>query len=1563
MAFFDFLKDANTERKAAGKVFSFLTSAIPGVREQRMVQRKTQDIEQQASKLPEPIRQKLQPQLDEVRKGTSKIINPAETARNFAIGAGRSILRVPEQATRSVIQGGFDIGAKLSGGEKVNVDAGAPTDPLRRLLYGSEPLQTYQTRQEGNKKVVEGSRFRSVATPLAFLGTGANLFGDLTIGGGAKKEVAKEGAELIGKELVEKIAKETTQTGVQNILKSKVAPEIAKKLSGPLSVTKDPNVVQKIIQKDIPDAFTPRVIARAPKESKELSMRIKDGELMPTAQVAPVDSLRLGAGTADGHDPAIVADYVSKIKAGETIDPLVIDATGAIQDGGNRFRAMQELGVKDIPVVQQITKDVPANAVRPGSDVADAYAGELMSYDQSVKGGQMIPDGTGGYSRTTEHSPFYSEYYKEFKRPPSQAAYKEQALKELEMGRAPSHYQPFYDDAINPETQSLLARGPEAPITPEEQNALSAKQLSQDANRQAAEIRSNTPRNITSSTNEGKDLADFLTESHKTLPNGKEVSIEYQPSGTQDKIKVEGTVKSSYGGRVRNDANTMTYKGKSETTNYYKSEGRTIVTDSSGNNHIINNEDISSVTLTDNAPRKPSLEGDGKKRVFGRQKTMETSGSSTEPTKKALKEMDVREYQQKGKEGTLQWARDLVDNDPDGAMERFRTSTAFTDEEVILGDVLAQKAQLEGRTQDVIDITERTREGLLQSGRTSEAGKVWSRLTPEGLNMIASRKAAKLRNAIDDGAADAGAKDAAKELKDTVEGIARIDKGDVQDTLDKIVKDVESEELTTGQKIANKVDRAINPKKKKQADLLVAEVTKKIKQEQLAPLPKANKRSATQILQEVFGRNKEAQEAFPEAQAILRDKFANNPKALKQLDTFFNSELGLPAAGSTVNTAIKEQLKLKGTRVSEIIYESWDGQNQSVDDIAKALVKEGFDETSAKSLADEVVGRLNNQLGEAKRSVLERMVGDVAPKAQTTYVERLNKLSNLGALNDEDYLTIARSKLDLPQLTTETSEQLSSLSQKLQGLADNDPERYKVIKEIGEVIQQVAPPEKPSIWVQILGAPRSMLASFDISGMGRQGIALGTMYRKEFGKSFKSQLKNFASEEQFNNSMAKIAADPRADLMQKSGLALTGIAEYGKPEEAFASQLPEMIPLFGKGIKASDRSYTGALTEFRANVFNSIMDKLEASGVDINAMPKEHLESIGKFINTASGRGVGKAGGYFEKHANGLSLALFSPRLWKSRLDMLNPKYYYDLKGPARALAMKNAATFAGTAAAVLGLAVAAGADVETDARSSDFLKIKVGDTRFDILGGFQQNLVFAWRQISGEKKSSVTGKITNLDEGGFSGANRLSILSDLIQNKENPTLAMATTQLKGQDKAGNKMDLAARTREVAKLGVPISLLETGKAIKDEGLIGAVKNVPGFLGVGVGTYGLKDIQPTDKQKQYVKDLETNGASKDQIEATRAFYQTLKVGPDRKKISGEISEAIKAGDTAKAKQLADDYNKEYAATFKDWKKKHGEYASDKALLDAYTKGKIKLTKASVKSRARSSKSIYEATKGR
>jgi hypothetical protein len=368
---------------------------------------------------------------------------------------------------------------------------------------------------------------------------------------------------------------------------------------------------------------------------------------------------------------------------------------------------------------------------------------------------------------------------------------------------------------------------------------------------------------------------------------------------------------------------------------------------------------------------------------------------------------------------------------------------------------------------------------------------------------------------------------------------------------------------------------------------------------------------------------------------------------------------------------------------------------------------------------------------------------------------------------------------------------------------------------------------------EIAGAPRTMMASFDISGTLRQGGTLAPRYPKEFADAVKYQLKAFGSDAGFQEGANAIRASEFYDLAVKHNLANTAAEGVSHTEEQFVSHLMDKIP----GIKASDRAYSMMLSKFRQNVWDSILTDAKSAGKEFT---NKELDDIARVVNTFTGRG--DLGSYLEKHSQTLTTALFSPRLWKSRLDMLNPVFYAKLSGPAREVAMQSAASFAATASTVLGLAAMAGATVETDPRSSDFGKIKVGNTRYDILGGLQQNLVFAWREISGEKKNSETGDVTSLTAGKFGSADRLSTLGDMVQNKENPLFATAQRIIKGKDRGGNPVNPIT---ELANLAVPLPFSGTVQTINDVGSLkdpgaivkGALMNSPDLVGISSQTYG------------------------------------------------------------------------------------------------------------------------------
>jgi hypothetical protein len=808
----------------------------------------------------------------------------------------------------------------------------------------------------------------------------------------------------------------------------------------------------------------------------------------------------------------------------------------------------------------------------------------------------------------------------------------------------------------------------------------------------------------------------------------------------------------------------------------------------------------------------------------------------------------------------VQNAIHAADENPQAIHDKITSGNELNDQDVVSGMHLMNRYQQEGKIDDAVRLADSLDTNLRAHGRAVQAASVWGRLTPEGLLRTASNRFSKAREDISAGRGygkGVGAeKKVAKDIQDTVEQSGQLTQDHVIDAIRKTADNIgsnrtakEAEKLTTGQKVAKNVEKMATPVQKKKADLLVKEITKKVKQEMMTPPAKGEAKSAIDVMREVFGRNKEAQEAFPEAQRILMEKAKDNPKIQEALQKFFESELGNPAASSTFNAAIKEQLGKSETKVSEIIMNSWKGQDESIEKVAAELVKEGFDKESATAIATEVKARLKAQVVAAKQRTLQSLAKDAPKRQKTMFLDKVTKLSNLGALDDHDYLELARHKLKLPQLTSETAQQVSELAQKMQ---DMEPgyERDKMGRQIYKVINDSIPKTLGQKAAELVSAPKSIMASLDLSATLRQGGVLGSRFRKEAADSFKKSVKYFGSSEEYEKGMSAIRHDPMYETAARAKIALTGV-EGG--EEAFISQLPERIPGLGKGIQASDRAYTGALTELRFNSFKHMAKDLADEGIDINSFSDEQLESIGKFINTASGRGYGAKNGLFEKMAPALNRTLFSPRLWKSRLDMLNPVYYAKLDPISRKYALQSAGSFAAIAATVMGLATLAGGKVETDPRSSDFLKVRFGDTRYDILGGFQQNLVFAARELSGQKKNSSTGAIADLSSGSFGSANRLSILTDLIANKQNPVLAAGENILEGHDQSGNKVNPLS---ELGGLAVPLNIQDTVSLAKSTNPLQALLmgTLPGTVGVGVNTYPTAGSGAPSQAQTYSRSL-------------------------------------------------------------------------------------------------------------
>ena len=272
------------------------------------------------------------------------------------------------------------------------------------------------------------------------------------------------------------------------------------------------------------------------------------------------------------------------------------------------------------------------------------------------------------------------------------------------------------------------------------------------------------------------------------------------------------------------------------------------------------------------------------------------------------------------------------------------------------------------------------------------------------------------------------------------------------------------------------------------------------------------------------------------------------------------------------------------------------------------------------------------------------------------------------------------------------------------------------------------------------------------------------------------------------------------------------------------------------GVARSQRAYVAFLNKARADVFKSLVDSAKKSGFD----PEKDLELARKLansINVSTGRG---SFGKLEESATAmkaLSEVFFAPKLMASRVQMytrvLNPKLYSEANPIVRKEALRSLFGIVGTSGIVSGLAGLAGAQVSKDPTSSDFMKIKIGNTRIDNMAGLQQYGVAAARLISGKSTSSTSGRTTNLAEPKFGQQTRADVMTNFFTNKLAPIPSFVWAWMNTREFDGEPFEVK---KALLNRTVPIVAQDLYELAQDDPSMLPLGVLPMF-GEGLQTYG------------------------------------------------------------------------------------------------------------------------------
>jgi hypothetical protein len=367
----------------------------------------------------------------------------------------------------------------------------------------------------------------------------------------------------------------------------------------------------------------------------------------------------------------------------------------------------------------------------------------------------------------------------------------------------------------------------------------------------------------------------------------------------------------------------------------------------------------------------------------------------------------------------------------------------------------------------------------------------------------------------------------------------------------------------------------------------------------------------------------------------------------------------------------------------------------------------------------------------------------------------------------------------------------------------------------------------------------SIVASIDNSFIGRQGLNTLMTHPSVWGPAAKASFADI-----YKTMASKHGGDAVKDALLADAYSMPNYlnGSYAtaklipKTEEQYPTSLPERLPLgVGRIFKASENAFLNSGVRMRINTFDLIQDIAKKQGVDVT--DKVWIKETGKLINSITARGdLGRAG-----DGGLVRLALWAPKMLKGNWDVLTAHTGgAGLQTPfARQQARINLLKIVGeTAAVVAAVNALSPGSVETNPLSSDFLKIKVGNTRYDITAGKGSIVTLLSRAVTFKSKSTITKKTTPLNSGKYGSKTVLAVGIDFLANKTTPTARAVVDITRGETFRGTKPTVGSI---VSNLTTPIGIQNFVQNFYGKDADGSVAAVVGsivdLVGINANTYG------------------------------------------------------------------------------------------------------------------------------
>jgi hypothetical protein len=359
---------------------------------------------------------------------------------------------------------------------------------------------------------------------------------------------------------------------------------------------------------------------------------------------------------------------------------------------------------------------------------------------------------------------------------------------------------------------------------------------------------------------------------------------------------------------------------------------------------------------------------------------------------------------------------------------------------------------------------------------------------------------------------------------------------------------------------------------------------------------------------------------------------------------------------------------------------------------------------------------------------------------------------------------------------------------------------------------------------------RAVMTGGEFSAVLRQGGFTGFGHPVIASGALKPMFQALMSEKEQFRINEEIQTRPNAPLYQRNKLQFTesGV-RLSSMEEHYMFRVSEKIgrnplakyPL--KAINAFQRAYVTYLNRLRADSFDALLDTYGDS--------PEMQKQIANLINVATGRGSSSVGKYVGPGANAV---FFAPRYSISRFQLLLGQPGWSGNAATRKMVIQEYGRALAGASVIYALGMMAGGTVDSDPRSSDFGKIKMGNSRIDPLFGLAQVTRLLATEASGERLDRKGKEVPIRGKVPFGQPDAYEVAANFARTKLSPAVGAGVSLAAGKDPVGQKFTL---TDALIQSSVPITYGDILKAMEEQGVEkGTAIAILAIFGMGVQTY-------------------------------------------------------------------------------------------------------------------------------